>query len=225
MVGQAGWSRVPSKLSSQLWCCQVCLQVFLLVTSHCIISILIFLIFPYCNNTVTLLFQYCRPIVTIPIPHWYIPLLYVNSKWLTIVSVSTFHYAVSFTFQQFYHIAAIHFPLIVTMLTYCYPVVAILVPYCLSRLRMVSSYDILFFQSNPKNFSVFFSWAFLMNVFFNEVNVYSLSQVELGRIKDCLTRLFFDPHNKVDNSTVYIVVCLKSRNLAAVLRVHTNRQP
>ena len=47
--------------------------------------------------------------------------------------------------------------------------------------------------------------------FFNEVNVYSLSQVELGRIKDCLTRLFFDPHNKVKHTTVYKFVCWKSR--------------
>ena len=149
MVGQARWSRVPTKLSSQLWCCQVCLQVFLLVTSHCIISILILLIFPYWNNTVTVLFQYCRPVVTIPLPHWYIPLRYVNSKWLTIVSVSTFHYAVYLKFQQFYHIVAIRFPLIATMLIYCYLLVTILARYCLPDLRMVSSNDILFLQSNP----------------------------------------------------------------------------
>lgn len=40
---------------------------------------------------------------------------------------------------------------------------------------------------------------------------FSLSQVELGRIKDCLTRLFFDPHNKVKHTTVYKFVCWKSR--------------
>ena len=28
------------------------------------------------------------------------------------------------------------------------------------------------------------------------------SQIELGRIKDCLTRLFFDPHNKVKSSSL-----------------------
>ena len=35
------------------------------------------------------------------------------------------------------------------------------------------------------------------------------SQVELGRIKECLTRLFFDPHNKVTNLQPVILYFIK----------------
>ena len=107
--------------------------------------------------------------------------------------MSTFHYAVSLTFQQFYHIVAILFPLIVNILLPCCHYTGTLL---FTRLKDgVVIWHSIFAVKRLKLLSFFLGRFWWM--FFNEVNVYSLSQVELGRIKDCLTRLFFDPHNKV----------------------------
>ena len=99
--------------------------------------------------------------------------------------------------------------------TACYNV-NILQPCCyytgtLLFTRLKDGHMTFYFCSQTLKTSQFLSRGRFWWMFFNEVNVYSRSQVELGRIKDCLTRLFFDPHNKVKHSTVYKLGCWKSR--------------
>ena len=102
-----------------------------------------------------------------------------------------------------------------TFSTDCYNV-NILLPCCyytgtLLFTRLKDGHMTFYFCSQILKTSQFFSRGRFWWMFFNEVNVYSLSQVELGRIKDCLTRLFFDPHNKVKHTTVYKFVCWRPR--------------
>ena len=109
----------------------VCLQSFLLNSGVLRFVYKSFCLSLHCYHTDTLIFPDCNNTLdpTVPILSssnytlttlvYTITLVLTQSDFYHCVTVSTFHYAVSLTFQQFYHIVAILFPLIVNILLPC----------------------------------------------------------------------------------------------------------